>query len=142
MRSVYHVLLQLYNRLPLGAFFRLIEDGGSSLAPASRLLQVYAKEQNPEMLRDFYYSDDRRVESAVLSLEEARRMKASRELFDLYFCQANNILPQDPAAKVTSIKAAQKFFSEDKERSFEAKVGFINHYRLPAVAGRYNDDAR
>ena len=79
MPSVYHVLLQLYNRLPLGAFFRLIEDGGSSLAPASRLLQVYAKEQNPEMLRDFYYSDDRRVESAVLSLEEARRMKASRE---------------------------------------------------------------
>ncbi|KAF8474481.1 vacuolar assembling/sorting protein VPS16 [Russula ochroleuca] len=99
---VYHVLLQLYNRLPLGAFFRLIEDGGSSLAPASRLLQVYAKEQNPEMLRDFYYSDDRRVESAVLSLEEAGRMKAT--------------------AKLTSIKAAQKFFSEDKERSFEAKM--------------------
>lgn len=73
--AVYHVLLQLYNRLALGAFFRLIEDGGSSLAPASRLLQVYAKEQNPEMLRDFYYSDDRRVESAVLSLDEARRMK-------------------------------------------------------------------
>ena len=74
---VYHVLLQLYKRLPLGEFFRLIEDGGSSLAPASRLLQVYAREQNPEMLRDFYYSDDRRVESAVLSLEEARQMKAS-----------------------------------------------------------------
>jgi len=71
--------LQLYNRLPLGAFFRSIEDGGSSLAPASRLLQVYAREQNPEMLRDFYYSDDRRVESAVLSLEEAKRMKASHE---------------------------------------------------------------
>ncbi|KAI0278094.1 vacuolar assembling/sorting protein VPS16 [Russula aff. rugulosa BPL654] len=100
---VYHVLLQLYNRLALGAFFRLIEDGGSSLAPASRLLQVYAKEQNPEMLRDFYYSDDRRVESAVLSLDEAKRMK-------------------DPAARITSIKAAQKFFSEDKERSFEAKM--------------------
>jgi hypothetical protein len=81
MPSVYHVLLQLYNRLPLGGFFRLIEDGGSNLAPASRLLQVYAKEQNPEMLRDFYYSDDRRVESAVLSLDEARRMTASRELF-------------------------------------------------------------
>jgi len=55
------------------------------------------------MLRDFYYSDDRRVESAVLSLEESRRMK-------------------DPVAKITSIKAAQKFFSEDKERSFEAKM--------------------
>ena len=29
---------------------------------------------------------------------------------------------QDPAAKITSVKAAQKFFSEDKDRSFEAKV--------------------
>ena len=78
---VYHVLLQLYNRLPLGAFFRLIEDGGSNLAPASRLLQVYAREQNPEMLRDFYYSDDRRVESAVLSLEESRQMKVKSTSF-------------------------------------------------------------
>ncbi|KAA1472557.1 vacuolar assembling/sorting protein VPS16 [Dentipellis sp. KUC8613] len=100
---VYHVLLHLYNRLPLGEFFRLIEDGGESLAPASKLLQVYAREQNREMLRDFYYSDDRRVESAVLSLEEASRM-------------------QDPTAKITSVKAAQKFFSEDKDRSFEAKM--------------------
>ena len=86
---MYHVLLQLYNRLALGAFFRLIEDGGSSLAPASRLLQVYAKEQNPEMLRDFYYSDDRRVESAVLSLDEAKRMKVIYEQFHLFFFLAN-----------------------------------------------------
>jgi len=120
-RAVYHVLLQLYNRLPLGGFFRLIEDGGSSLAPASRLLQVYAKEQNPEMLRDFYYSDDRRVESAVLNLDEARRMKVICERFHLFFSGQHQ--PQDPAARITSIKAAQKFFSEDKERSFEAKVG-------------------
>jgi hypothetical protein len=68
---VYHVLLHLRKRLPLGTFFRLIEDGGARLALASRLLQVYAREQNREMLRDFYYSDDRRVESAVLALEEA-----------------------------------------------------------------------
>lgn len=55
------------------------------------------------MLRDFYYSDDRRVESAVLALEEAEAM-------------------QDPAAKIANVKSAQKFFSEDKERGFEAKV--------------------
>lgn len=72
--SVYHVLLHLHKRLPLGSFFRLIEDGGENLIPASRLLQVYAREQNREMLRDFYYSDDRRVESAVLALEEASQM--------------------------------------------------------------------
>jgi hypothetical protein len=52
----------------------LIEDGGDQLAPASKLLQVYAREQNREMLRDFYYSDDRRVESATLALDEAAQM--------------------------------------------------------------------
>ena len=73
--AVYHVLLYLQRRLPLGSFFRLIEEGGAKLAPASRLLQVYAREQNRDMLRDFYYSDDRRVESAVLCLEEAAAMQ-------------------------------------------------------------------
>ncbi|KIJ36797.1 hypothetical protein M422DRAFT_179088, partial [Sphaerobolus stellatus SS14] len=67
---IYHVLLHLHKRLPLGSFFRLIEDGGPRLALASKLLQVYAREQNREMLRDFYYSDDRRLESAVLALDE------------------------------------------------------------------------
>ncbi|RPD64273.1 vacuolar protein sorting-associated protein 16 [Lentinus tigrinus ALCF2SS1-7] len=100
---VYHVLLHLQKRLSLGSFFRLIEEGGPRLALASRLLQVYAREQNRDMLRDFYYSDDRRVESAVLCLEDAARS-------------------QDPAAKLASVKAAQKFFSEDKDRSFEAKM--------------------
>ncbi|KAF7426120.1 hypothetical protein PC9H_008486 [Pleurotus ostreatus] len=100
---VYHVLLHLYNRLPLGTFFRLIEDGGERLTLASRLLQVYAREQNREMLRDFYYSDDRRVESAVLSLEESTQIL-------------------DPASKINAVKAAQKFFSEDKDRAFEAKM--------------------
>ncbi|PFH49934.1 hypothetical protein AMATHDRAFT_146515 [Amanita thiersii Skay4041] len=100
---VYQVLLSLHKRLPLGDFFHLIEDGGQKLAPASRLLQVYAREQNREMLRDFYYSDDRRVESAVLSLEEASRAT-------------------EPAAKIAAVKAAQRFFSEDKDRTFEAKM--------------------
>ncbi|KZP18145.1 vacuolar protein sorting-associated protein 16 [Athelia psychrophila] len=100
---VYHVLLHLHKRLPLGDFFRLIEEGGARLALASNLLQVYAREQNREMLRDFYYSDDRRVESAVLSLDEASRMA-------------------DPTAKINAVKAAQKFFSEDKDRAFEAKM--------------------
>ncbi len=68
---VYHVLLHLQKRLSLGSFFRLIEEGGPRLVLASRLLQVYAREQNRDMLRDFYYSDDRRVESAVLCLDDA-----------------------------------------------------------------------
>ena len=90
--------------MPLGDFFRLLEDGGDRLAPATRLLQVYAREQNRDMLRDFYYSDDRRVESAILSLEESASVA-------------------DQNAKIVAVKAAQKFFSEDKDRAFEAKVG-------------------
>ncbi|PAV15385.1 vacuolar assembling sorting VPS16 [Pyrrhoderma noxium] len=100
---IYHVLLHLQKSLSLGSFFRLLEDGGPALAPAAKLLQVYAREQNREMLRDFYYSDDRRVDSAVLVLEEARGMV-------------------NPDAKITAVKAAQKFFSEDKDRAFEAKM--------------------
>jgi hypothetical protein len=53
--------------------------------PASKLLQVYAREQNREMLRDFYYSDDRRVESAVLSLDEASRIAVSASLIEEAF---------------------------------------------------------
>lgn len=71
---VYHVLLHLHKRLPLGTFFRIIEEGGPPLLPASKLLQVYAREQDREMLRDFYYSEDRRVDSAILCLEEAHNM--------------------------------------------------------------------
>ncbi|KAG1716823.1 hypothetical protein ID866_345 [Astraeus odoratus] len=100
---VYHVLLHLHKRLSLGAFFRLIEDGGQNLVPASKLLEVYAREQNREMLRDFFYSDDRRVESAVLALEEANRMA-------------------DQAAAITAVRSSEKFFSEDKDRHFEAKM--------------------
>ena len=82
--SVYRVLLHLHKRLPLGDFFRLIEEGGSKLEHASRLLQVYAREQNREMLRDFYYSEDRRVESGLLLLEEASAMTVSTRIMSRY----------------------------------------------------------
>lgn len=104
---MYTVLLHLHQRLALGTFFRLLEDGGARLAPAGRLLQVYAREQNRDMLRDFYYSDDRRVESAVLALEEGAGMV-------------------DPAARIAAVKSAHKFFGEDKDRVFETKVRWCN----------------
>lgn len=118
---VYHVLLHLYKRLPLGSFFKLIEDGGDQLAPASKLLQVYARELNREMLRDFYYSDDRRVESATLALDEAAQMT-------------------DPHAVMTAVHAAEKFFSEDKDRPFEAKM-MNESVRLLALQQQYEKDS-
>lgn len=44
---------------------------------------------------------------------------------DIFVCALNDVLEsgmKDPSAKMTSVKAAQKFFSEDKDRAFEAKV--------------------
>ena len=55
------------------------------------------------MLRDFYYSDDRRVESAVLCLDEGKTMT-------------------DVNARIESVKAAHKFFNDDRASGFEAKV--------------------
>lgn len=120
---MYHVLLHLHKRLPLGSFFKLIEDGGDQLAPASKLLQVYAREQNREMLRDFYYSDDRRVESAILALDEAAQMTVRAKFPSSVIC--NLTVTQDPHAVMTAVNAAEKFFSEDKDRPFEAKVSLI-----------------
>ncbi|KAG5732305.1 Vacuolar protein sorting-associated protein 16 like protein [Termitomyces sp. T112] len=100
---IYHILLHVYKRLTIGDFFQLIESGGPRLISASRLLEVYAREQNREMLRDFYYSDDRWVESAILSLDEASRLT-------------------DQNSRLAAVKAAQKFFSDDKDRAFEARM--------------------
>lgn len=75
--EVYHVLLHLQRQLSLGDFFRLLEDGGPRLAQATNLLQVYAREQNRELLRDYYFQDDRRVDSACLALDDAARAQVS-----------------------------------------------------------------
>lgn len=37
---------------------------------ACNLLEVYCKEQDTELLKDFYYQDDRRVDSANFMLLE------------------------------------------------------------------------
>ncbi|KAJ7021202.1 hypothetical protein C8F04DRAFT_1213879 [Mycena alexandri] len=57
------------------ALVKAVDSGDTDLgtAPSSVLsrMVVPSLHQNREMLRDFFYSDDRRVESTVLSLDEA-----------------------------------------------------------------------
>jgi len=93
LTQVYHVLLHLKRRLNLGDFFKLIEDGGPKLAPAASLLQVYAREQNRDLLKDFYFQDDRRTQSACLSLEEAASMSVSRFIS---YKLASSLMPVTP----------------------------------------------
>ena len=69
---VYHVLLHLRSTLTPGDFFHILDDSVSSnLTPAIKLLQVYARQDDRQLLRDFYYQDDRRTENACLEMEEA-----------------------------------------------------------------------
>lgn len=49
----------------------MVDDGSAKLAPAVKLLQVYGREGDKDLLRDFYYQDDRWLDGALLSVEEA-----------------------------------------------------------------------
>lgn len=72
IKTVYQVLLHLRSTLSPGDFFHVLDDSISpNLTPAVKLLQVYAREGDRQLLRDFYYQDDRRTENACLEMEEA-----------------------------------------------------------------------
>lgn len=105
---VYTVLLHLRKTHSLGNFLHFLDRKPDAAA----LLQVYARENDVELLRDFYYEDDRRTASACLALEEA--------------------LALDAEAKTSKMRQAVKFFSEDKDRSFEQKA-VEEHLRLLAT---------
>lgn len=110
---VFHVLLHLKARLSPGDLFTLVDDGTSKMAPAVKLLQLYARDADRSLLRDFYYQDDRRLDSACLELLEAAETDRTEE-------------------RLLHLKNAAKYLNEDKERSFEAKMVEDAH-RLLAV---------
>ncbi|RXK39934.1 vacuolar protein sorting-associated protein [Tremella mesenterica] len=115
---VYHVLLHLRASLSPGDFFHMLDDSISpNLTPAVNLLQVYAREGDRQLLRDFYYQDDRRTESACLALEEAGASADGEERID-------------------KLRVAAKAFGEEKERAFEAKMADDAH-RLLALQTAY-----
>lgn len=118
---VYHVLLHLQRQLSLGDFFRLLEEGGPRFAQATNLLQVYAREQNRELLRDYYFQDDRRVDSACLALDDASRAQTNEE-------------------RLEAVSKAAKFFAEDKDRGFEAKA-MDEYAKLLALQKLLEDEA-
>lgn len=100
---VYHVLLRLQSALSPGDFFHLLDDSLTpALTPAVKLLQVYARENDRQLLRDFYYQDDRRVDAGTLYVEEAY----------------STPLPDDRAEL---LRLASKSFAEDKDATFESK---------------------
>ncbi|CAG8580065.1 14623_t:CDS:10 [Gigaspora margarita] len=93
------VMLHLKRKLPLGEFFRIINNKPM----ACNLLEVYCKQQDLKLLTDFYYQDDRRVESANIAILESYNQK-------------------DLTERINKLKIALKWYQDDKEHSFEAKA--------------------
>lgn len=97
----------------------------SHLSLAANLLEVYALEQDRELLKDFYYQDDRRTETALLILDEAK-------------------MEEDVQEKVFKLKEAMKLFAEDRERALESKVSrprsslLLNDYEVLTPSPLFN----
>jgi hypothetical protein len=83
---VFHVLQHLRGTKAPGDFFSMVDDGSTKLEPAVKLLQVYGKEGDRALLRDFYYQDDRWLDGALLSIEEAGETDVGSLLLRMGFC--------------------------------------------------------
>ena len=64
---VFVVLQHLRKKLPLAQFFRVINDK----PVASQLFESWAKKHDRELLKDFYYQDDRKSASAGVLIQES-----------------------------------------------------------------------
>lgn len=142
--------MQLRRSHALGDFFRLIDRKPDAAA----LLQVYARENDVEMLRDFYYQDDRRRQTACLALEESLSQVVSRQTSPRLveskgsdtrslIPESNNSYPhQDFGDKVAKVRQAAKAFGEDKDCAFESKVraGHALHSGITPAVYLYADN--
>ncbi|KAK4048038.1 Vacuolar protein sorting-associated protein 16 [Microbotryomycetes sp. JL201] len=96
---VYIVLIQLRKTHALGDFFRFVDRKPDAVA----LLKVFAKENDIELLRDFYYQDDRWKETACLELEQS-------------------LSTEDFGERMAKVRSAAKSFGDDRDCAFEAKM--------------------
>lgn len=121
---VYYVLFRLQQRMSRGEFFRVVQApleapdvplpsktvgvrprcDATYAALAARLLERYAVQQDHELLRDFYFLDDRSASQALLRIAEA---------------------PTDAAhydERVAALRAAAKHFAEDRQHTQDARL--------------------
>jgi len=96
---VFFVLLHLKKKHPLANFFRIINDRPFAAA----LVESSARETDLEMLKDFYYQDDRRADGAHVILRESLEAK-------------------DLQLKQEKLKVAQKLLSDSKDHALESKA--------------------
>ncbi|KAI9837217.1 MAG: hypothetical protein M1819_000291 [Sarea resinae] len=96
---VLFVLLHLKKKLPLASFFRVINNR----PVATALVESSASGQDPELLKDLYYQDDRRLDGSNLLISEALKEK-------------------EIASRIDKLKLSQKLLQESKENTFHARA--------------------
>lgn len=95
---VYFVLSSLRKKLPLASFFRAL----NSRPLATALVETNAWDQERSLLKDLYYQDDRRLDSATLLLSES--LDAS-----------------DTTHRLDKLKSAAKLLADSRENTFALK---------------------
>ena len=89
---VFFVLLHLKQKLPLASFFRVLNNRPIATA----LVESSARSQDKELLKDLYYQDDRRIDSANLLFSDALNQSAAQ-------------------TKVDKLRLASKLLSDSKD---------------------------
>jgi len=86
------VILHLHRKLPIAEFFKIINEKPL----ACNLLEVYCKEQNLGLLKDFYYQADYKSETAAIltneSYAESVFKKKKKNFFIIFFIIINIFL--------------------------------------------------
>lgn len=89
---VNYVLLHLKSKLPLASFFRMI----NTRPMASALVETSARGEDPDLLKDLYYQDDRPIDGSNVLLSEALRQT-------------------DPQRKTEKLQLAARLLSDSKD---------------------------
>jgi len=113
--AVLSVLLALRRQHAVGSFFRFLDGKDEAIA----ILTNYGKSNDKELIKDFWYQDDRRTESACFDLEEASFIGIDTRDQNGHY---QLLTAEQFGEKMDKIRKASKTFAEDKERTFEAKV--------------------
>lgn len=87
------------------------------------MLTNYCKKYDRELIKDFWFQDDRRVENACFELELAAAIGTSDTPSAATTASTEGLTAEQFSEKMDRIRSAGKSFGEDKERGFEAKVG-------------------
>ncbi|KAJ3318675.1 hypothetical protein HDU76_000757 [Blyttiomyces sp. JEL0837] len=112
---VHAVILHIKRKLALGDFFRLLQ--GKPLA--LNLVESYAKQQDLQLLKDYYFQDDRKTDSANVVLLENYEQSVGIS-FDFYWVQRLTVgYFQHFQARISKLRETAKFYKEDKDRAFE-----------------------